>query len=137
MKDEVIANCRDAMESLFGTVELEAERDRLDSECRALTVTAQAMVAENARTAIDQDYYQNRYDSLSKRFEEAKAKLDAVTEEIRKLKNSRADMEAFMKEFEGTESFSMDCWNRLADHATVYSISDIRVTFKNGQEVKG
>lgn len=45
-------------------------------------------------------------------------------------------MEAFMKEFEGTDAFSQDSWNRLVEYAAVYAIGDIRITFKNGQEVK-
>ena len=135
VKGEVIANCREVMESLCDTEKLERERDRLDGECRSLTEMAQAMISENARKAINQDSYQKRYDSLAQRYADAKAKQDAVTEEIRKLKNSRADIEAFMKEFEGTESFSAESWNRLADYATVYGIGDVRIMFKNGQEV--
>ena len=94
------------------------------------------MIAENARTAIDQGEYQRKYDSLSKRYAEAKEKLDAAAEEIRRRRNRRADMEAFAREFESADTFSQDSWNRLVEYATVYAVGDIRITFKNGQEVK-
>ena len=31
--------------------------------------------------------------------------------------------------------FELDAWYSLADHVTVYGRKDIRVTFKNGQEI--
>ena len=33
-------------------------------------------------------------------------------------------------------SFSPENWHSMVDFATVYSIDDIRFTFKNGQEIK-
>ena len=32
--------------------------------------------------------------------------------------------------------FSLDAFTSLVDHLTVYAKEDIRVTFRNGQEVK-
>ena len=45
-------------------------------------------------------------------------------------------MESCIKEFEGTESFSMDSWNRMVEYATVYAHDDIRITFKKGEIVR-
>ncbi len=136
VKDEVLANCRDVIEVMCDTTELESERNALDDECRVLSEMVQKMIAENAMKAIDQDGYRNRYDSIAKKYEKKKAKLDAVTEEIRRRRNRRADMEAFARDFENTDAFSQNSWNTLVEYATVYSIRDIRFTFKNGQEIK-
>ena len=32
--------------------------------------------------------------------------------------------------------FSLENWHSMVDFATVYSIDDIRFTFKNGQEIQ-
>ena len=136
VKGEVIANCRDAMDSLCGTAELETEQDALEKECRIVSEMVQNLIAENARMPIDQAEYQGRYDALASRYEKAKVKLDEVTEEIVRRRNLRIDMKAFAEEFASSDSFSQDSWNRLAEYATVYAIGDIRITFKNGQEVK-
>ena len=47
--------------------------------------------------------------------------------------------EAFLTAFEKlpdqVTEFELDAWYSLADHITVYGRKDIRVTFKNGQEI--
>lgn len=47
--------------------------------------------------------------------------------------------EAFLTAFEKlpdqVTEFDLDAWYSLADHITVYGRKDIRVTFKNGQEI--
>lgn len=135
LKDEVIANCREAAASICSSGELDAERARLTEECRITADMAQQMIRENARTAIDQNEYTKRYDALAERYRDARAKLDSVEAEIRALEARRTSMEAFIKELETTEEFSETSWKRLVEYATVYAAGDIRITFKNGQEI--
>ena len=100
----------------------------------------QQCIYENAHVALDQAEYQKRYDALTQRFDKAKARLEAVAAEIHEKKTQRASYEAFLKAFEKLPDqlmeFTLDNWNGLVDHATVYAEDDIRFTFKNGQEVK-
>ena len=56
------------------------------------------------------------------------------------MQTQRASIEDFPKAFtampdELTE-FTLENWHRLVDYGTVYSVDDIRFTFKNGQEIK-
>lgn len=85
-------------------------------------------------------FARNTVDSLTERFEKAKARLDAVTAIIHQMQTQRASIEDFLKAFaampdELTE-FTLESWHGLVDYGTVYSADDIRFTFKNGQEVK-
>jgi len=87
----------------------------------------------------NQAKYQNRYDGLTTRFETASTRLEAVMKEIHLKQMQRADYEAFLAAFEKlpdqVTEFELGAWYSLADHITVYGRKDIRVTFKNGQEI--
>lgn len=100
----------------------------------------QQCICENARIALDQTEYQKRYDGLTQRFDKAKARLEAVMQEIHEKQIQRANYEAFLTAFEKLPAqiteFSLDSWHSLVDYVTVYAEGNILVTFKNGQEVK-
>lgn len=100
----------------------------------------QTAIRENATVALDQTEYQKRYDSLSAKFDESKARLEQVMADLQQMKLQRAEYEIFLKTFkqlpDSLEEFNIDSWNSLVEYATVYSADDIRFTFKNGQEIK-
>lgn len=109
-------------------------------ETQVVSDMVQQCIYENAHVALDQTEYQKRYDGLTERFEKAKARLDAVTDEIHQMQTQRASIEDFLKAFaampdELTE-FTLESWHGLVDFGIVYSADDIRFTFKNGQEIK-
>ena len=125
---------------LFDTTDLEREQEELQQETQVVSDMVQQCIYENAHVALDQTEYQKRYDGLTERFEKAKARLDAVTDEIHQMQTQRASIEDFLKAFaampdELTE-FTLESWHGLVDFGTVYSADDIRFTFKNGQEIK-
>ena len=139
-KDTVIADGREMMALLFDTTDLEREQEELQQETQVVSDMVQQCIYENAHVALDQTEYQKRYDSLTERFEKAKARLDAVTEEIHQMQTQRASIEDFLSAFaaipdELTE-FTLESWHGLVDYGTVYADDDIRFTFKNGQEIQ-
>lgn len=95
---------------------------------------------ENAHVALDQTEYQKRYDGLVHRYDEAKVKLGAITEQIADKKARRGTIEEFLKvlrEQDGlVTDFQTNLWCGLVDFMTVYSADDVRITFKNGAEIK-
>lgn len=139
-KDEVVSNGREMMELLFDTTALEAEQDELLQETQVVSDMVQQCICENARIALDQTEYQKRYDGLTQRFDKAKARLEAVMQEIHEKQIQRANYEAFLTAFEKLPAqiteFSLDSCHSLVDYVTVYAEGNILVTFKNGQEVK-
>lgn len=139
-KAEVITNCREMMDLLFNTTELETEQDTLMEETQLISDMVQQMIHENAHVALDQTEYQKRYNSLTQRFETAKQRLETVLAELDRMQTQRADIEAFLESFEdlpdALTEFNLENWHSLVDYATVYSAYDIRFTFKNGQEVQ-
>ena len=96
-------------------------------------------IYENAHVALDQTEYQKRYDGLVHRYDEAKAQLDAITEQIADKKARRATSEEFLKVLERQDGlvteFQTNLWCGLVDFVTVYARNDVKITFKNGSEI--
>ena len=140
-KDEIIANCHEMINLLFETSELEAEQDALLNETQLITEMIQQCILENAHVALNQAEYQKRYDSLTQRFDAAKERLEAVMAQLENMQTARTGITAFLDTFEFLPDvltkFDIENWHALVDYVTVYTIDDIRITFKNGQEVQG
>jgi len=139
-KVEIISNFALVRDDLFGTADLEAERAELQSE---MTITAELIqqgIEENARTAIDQSEYKERYEGLVARFETAKARLGEVSELVLNKKARGKLVAAFIvalaKQDDLVAEFDERLWFTLVDFATVYSENDVRFTFKNGLELQ-
>ena len=95
-------------------------------------------VAENARVALDQDEYTQRYNGLVSRYEAVKAQFDEVTQAIADKADRKKLLEQFLHTVETQEpvtEFDERLWSSLVDFVTVYSEKDIRVTFKDGTEI--
>ena len=95
-------------------------------------------VAENARTALDQDEYSERYNGLVSRYEAVKAQFDEVTQAIADKNDRKKLLEQFLRMVETQEpvtEFDERLWSILVDFVTVYREKDIRVTFKDGTEI--
>ena len=96
-------------------------------------------IYENAHVALDQTEYQKRYDSLTTRFNTAKARLEEIEAAIADKKSRRAAIEAFLDtlaQADLMEKFDPALWCGLVDHVTIYTKDDVRFTFKDGQEIK-
>ena len=116
------------------------ERDELQSELLVVSELLQQCIQENAHVALDQTEYQKRYDGLTARFNKAKARLDTVTVTISDKATRQATIEDFLKELQSLDSmiteFDPILWVSLVDFITVHSKDDVRVTFKDGTEIK-
>lgn len=99
----------------------------------------QQLIAENARVAQNQDDYNQKYSELVSRYEAAKKQYDKICEAIQYRKTRRRQMDSFIKELQKQElikEFDARLWGSLVDFITVYSKDDIRVTFKDGTEIR-
>lgn len=138
-KNDLLENIRLVQEQICGTVDLEAESQRLMRELQVLSDMVQNCINENARIAQDQTDYQKRYDELVSRYDAAKAKYDASEQGIKKRRAKAERLEAFAKAVkeQGTvvTEFDEGLWGTLVDFMTVYNKEDISVTFKDGTEI--
>ena len=99
----------------------------------------QQCIYENAHVALDQTEYQKRYDGLVARFNKAKARHTEVTDLITERTARRHQIETYLKELRSREpltEFRETDWLAMVDYVTVHRKNDIRVTFKDGTEIK-
>jgi DNA invertase Pin-like site-specific DNA recombinase len=137
-KDGIIEDFELIKQKLFDTTELEAERVALQSEMAVVAELLQKYIEENARVALDQSEYQQRYNGLADREERAKERLTEVSGLITSKRSRSELIEQFMSELANQDmitEFNERLWHNLLDYATVYSEDDVRFTFKNGSEV--
>ena len=94
---------------------------------------------ENAHVALDQAEYQKRYDGLVARFDKAKARHTEVTDLIAEHMARKHQIEFYLNELRNREpltEFRETDWLAMVDFITVHSKKDIRVTLKDGTEIK-
>ncbi len=100
----------------------------------------QNIINENAHTALDQEEYQRRYDSLVERFDTAKADLELTTEQIKDKITRHKNLQIFLNELKNQgdliTEFDPLLWNSLVDYVTVSEKDDVRFTFKDGTEIQ-
>ena len=127
------------MSLLFDTTDLEREQEELQQETQVVSDMVQQCIYENAHVALDQAEYQKRYDALVARFDKAKARHTEVTDLIAERTARRHQIETYLKELRSREpltEFRETDWLAMVDYITVHSKNDIRVTLKDGTEIK-
>ena len=121
------------------TTALEGELSELEAEINIAAELIEECIKENAHVALDQAEYQKRYDGLVSRFDKAKARHTEVADLIAERTARRHQIETYLKELRDreplTEFWETD-WLAMVDYITVHNKDDIRVTFKNGTEIK-
>ena len=138
-KEAILDSVNYLKEKLTNTEALEKERDKLGMDLNLLTDKVQQLIAENARVAQNQDEYARNYDELDGRYEAIKKQYDNTCEAIKYCKARSKQREGFIDDLRNQEpiqEFDVRLWSSLVDFITVYSKDDIRVTFKDGTEVR-
>lgn len=139
-RDEIIGNMDIIIKALCDTTGLEQKLDELQSETTLIIQMTQELVSQNAREVQDQTDYPTRYDSMVERYEALRAEEGNLKSEIeeRTLKAEviRKYICNLAEQKEVITEFDSDLWSGLVDFVTVYSKEDIKVTFKDGTEIK-
>jgi site-specific DNA recombinase len=139
-REEILGNFELIKSTVFDTTDLEKEQAELQNELEVVAGMIQQAIGENAHFALDQGEYQERYNGLVDRFDLAKARHTAVTEEITDKQTRLSTINTFLytlrKQDNLLTDFDEKLWCSLVDYATVYNKDDVRFTFKNGTEIQ-
>jgi len=139
-KEESFQNFELLKATVFDTAGLEKVQAELQNELEVVAEMIQKDISDNAHFALDQEEYQKRYNGLVDRFDLAKARHTAVTEEIAYKQTRLGTMNDFLnslsKQEELITEFDVELWCSLVDYGTVYDKDDVRFTFKDGTEIK-
>ena len=138
-KEELSVNVQMVIAMLCDSAELEKRQTELKEELEVVVGLVERCVTENARVALDQDEYTQRYNGLVSRYEAVKAQFDEVTQAVADKADRKKLLEQFLHTVEGqapVTEFDERLWSSLVDFVTVYSEKGIRVTFKDGTEIQ-
>ena len=138
-KEQFIAIYEQVLSRSLDTTALEGELSELEAEINIAAELIEECIKENAHVALDQTEYQKRYDALVARFDKAKARHTEVTDLIAERTARKHQIETYLKELRSREpltEFRETDWLAMVDYITVHSKDDIRVTFKDGTEIK-
>ncbi|MCD7732402.1 MAG: recombinase family protein [Oscillospiraceae bacterium] len=139
-KDELIANAKAISSLLCEDKDLLERKNNLSEELNRVTKAIESSVYENARVSMIQEEYRLRYQSLVEQFSRINKEYEAVDSQITDRKVRKEIIEQFIHDIESQElinSFDEELWTGLVDFVTVYDKDDIRVTFKDGTEIRG
>ena len=99
----------------------------------------QTAIAENSRTALEQNGYR-RYVDIIEMYNTIKADYDKISEQIESKKAQRELFKAFIRALKKqgalVEEFDEGLWSSLVQEVVVNTKYDIRFIFKNGFEIK-
>lgn len=138
-KEQFIAIYDQVLSRSLDTTALESELSDLEAEINIAAELIEDCIKENAHVALDQAEYQKRYDGLVSRFDKANARHTEVTDLIAERMARKHQIESYLKELRSREpltEFRETDWLAMVDYIAVHSKNDIRVTFKDGTEIK-
>ena len=139
-KDEIIENTKTMMDMVCNTDELDKKLGDKVAELNIIAEQMQTAIAENSRTALDQNEYERRYADLTERYNTIKADYDKISEQIESKKAQRELFKGFIRGLEKqgalVEEFDEGLWSSLVQEVVVNAKDDIRFIFKNGFEIK-
>lgn len=112
----------------------------LQNESEVLVGLIQKIISENAKTAMDQEEYNRRYDAYSEQFGAARRRM-AEIEDIRQERNAkRTRIQLFMERLKVqsdiVEQFDEELWYSTIDYMTVYEDGRLVFTFRDGRKVE-
>lgn len=103
-------------------------------ELSVIAKKTQDAIAENARTAQDQEEYELRYNGLVKRYEEKRARYDVLNRQIADERGKAELVRNFIKIFRKldatVEEFDPGLWGGMIEKVTVHSKDKVDFTFK-------
>ncbi|MGI6169745.1 MAG: hypothetical protein ACOYI4_08620 [Christensenellales bacterium] len=96
-------------------------------------------VEENVRTVLDQNEYNQRYVVLMERYEATQNGIAEINDKMLERTAKREKITRFLDNMKChdklLDEFDEKLWLATVDSVTVYSESEMAVTFKDGSEV--
>ena len=139
-RDEIIAAYQDVMDALTDTADLDAERGQLQNEMEVTLELIRKTIDDNARHALDQQEYQQRYNDLCQRYEKAQARLGEVENQRLERTAKRVKIKLFMEQLNArdtlVETFDEELWYSTVDFVTVLENKELIFTFRDGRKVQ-
>ena len=138
VKENVIAELTELIDSVCQTEELTEERDKVEQELGVLAEQLETLIRENARVVQDQNAYLKQENEIRARYVEKQGHLARLDEQIAEREGKRKSLETIIQVICGINGeqaeFDEDLWSGLLDYIVVKKDGQIVVVFKGGIE---
>lgn len=139
-RPQIIKDCEEWRRVLIDFTSLDEEIARQTEEAEIVAELVKAAVKENASTALSQEVYIQKYETLTRRYEAAAAELDRL-QGIRALKVQQDKQMALFirtlkKQPDRMEAWDDTIWTVMVEKAIVHKDNSITFHFYNGTEIK-
>ena len=109
-REQVIADCRLMLEMLSDHLKLDAQITKANEEIALVSGLVSACVHENAEKAIDQDAFNNHYNSLVNRHQKAMSQLEKLKAACAGKVNRERELRGFIDAL-STSPLVLDAWD--------------------------
>ena len=134
-KTEILTACREALDEAFDTMELDKAATRLQDQALGMAARIRQLVDENARVQMNQEAYQQAYDTLTTEYEKTSEKLRKIAEQKQDKADRRRKIEVFLRMLERQEEcldFDPFTFVALVDKVVVGKDRKLEFCFRNG-----
>ena len=134
-KDAIFTVCREVLDEVFDTRELDRIATGLQEQTMMISARARRLVEENARVRRDQDEYQREYDALAVEHEKLSRQMQEVEAQKKDKADRRRQIEVFLRTLEEQEKcmrFEPYTFVALVDKVVVRQDGKLDFCFRNG-----
>jgi len=134
-KDSIFAVCREVLDEVLDTSELDKAATRLQDQALGMTERVRKLVEENARVRRDQEEYQREYNALAAEHEKLTEKIRRLEEQKRNKTDRRRRIEIFLRMLEEQKEcleFDPYTFVSLTDRVIIQPDGNMQFLFRNG-----
>ena len=139
-KDIIIMCMETLLAEMQDTSEATFEKANLQNELVAIADMVERCIEDNARFVRNQDDYEKKYNELVDRYENVKARIAALDEQITRTLAEKETTAMYIEKLRGlpdtVTEFDENLWQSLLKYMTVYGKDDYGFTFADGTEIR-
>ena len=136
-KDAIFAVCREVLDEVLDTSELDRIATRLQDQALGMAERVRKLVEENARVRRDQEEYQREYDALAAEHEKLSQQIQAIEEQKKDKVDRKRRIEVFLHLLEEQEEcvgFDAYTFAALVDRVVIGQDRKLEFIFRNGMK---
>ncbi|HNX29465.1 MAG TPA: recombinase family protein [Syntrophomonadaceae bacterium] len=138
-KDEILANYDEIIAQITDCRRQEREIAKIDEDCASIEVLIQKLIAENARSVLEQSEYNRKYSGYVTRYNELQTRRQELNNDITMRQARRSQMKAFIKQLTKQDQllteFDEGLWSATLNAMVVKSEQEVVFQFKDGTEL--
>lgn len=138
-REVIVEACREAINMIADTTDLERRREKLHSQLEELATLMRSHISRNASEAQNQDEYTRKYNDLCTRFEKASEQAERITRELTERQGRHTELKAYLDAIEHSGDilveFDERLWSAIIDTVTIEIDKTMAFRFKDGREL--